>query len=378
VLLFLLLASCGGPSATTSPTASPSATKSATPSSARGVWLSAGTMKTARDYHTATLLRNGKVLVAGGYSGPLGTVVLVSTELYDPATNRWSEAAPMLIPHASHTAALLPDGKVLVASGRSSGGDTVEAETYDPANDVWSKAGNLAVARTSATAIVLTTGRVLVLGGDGTTNPGAELYDPGTNSWSQLPNTTTHHVNVASSLSNGRVLVLGDLSNWAYQFSAQYDPVSNTWFPIGRPAISFASAVLLRNGKVLFVRKFEPGDDRLARLYDPVSDNWTPAAPMEINGVWGTATALPGGRALVAGSPMSGGILGCRPGASCPNAEVYDAAKDAWTVTSGMATSRGEHTATLLANGKVLITGGYVPPDPDMTATTEIYDPTGQ
>ena len=335
-------------------------------------------MKTARDYHTATLLRNGKVLVAGGYSGPLGTVVLASTELYDPSTNGWSDAAPMLIPHASHTAALLPDGKVLIASGRSSGGDTMEAETYDPATNVWSKAGNLAVARTSATALVLASGKVLVIGGNGTTNPGAELYDPGTNSWLQLPNTDTHHVNVASSLSNGRVLVLGDVSKWTYQFFAQYDPTSNTWHPIGRPPISFASAVLLGTGKVLFVRKLEPGDDdKLAGLYDPVSDSWTPAAPMEINGVWGIGTALPGGRALVAGSAMSRGILGCGSGASCQNAEVYDPVRNSWTVTSGMATSRGEHTATLLANGKVLITGGYVPPDPDMTATAEIYDPTG-
>jgi hypothetical protein len=331
-------------------------------------------MKTARDYQTATLLRNGKVLVAGGYSGPLGTVVLASTELYDPATNRWSDAAPMLVPHASHTAALLPDGRVLVASGRSSGGDTVEAETYDPANNVWSKAGNLAVARVSATGIVLTTGKVLVIGGDSGGNPPAELYDPGTNSWSQLPNTTTYHVNVATPLSNGKVLVLG-----GYQLSATYDPKSNSWSSISRPPVPLATAVQLGNGKVLFVRPLAPSSDtRLTELYDPVLDSWTLAARMEINGVWGTATALPDGRALVAGGPMSGSAIGCGPGASCPNAEVYDPARDAWTVTSGMATSRGEHTATLLANGKVLITGGFVPPDPDMTATAEIYDPTGQ
>jgi galactose oxidase-like protein/Kelch motif protein len=336
-------------------------------------------MKTARDYHTATLLRNGKVLVAGGYSGPLGTVVLASTELYDPATNRWSEAAPMLVPHASHTAALLPDGKVLVASGRSSAEDTVEAETYDPANNVWSKAGNLAVARTGATAIVLTGGKVLVIGGDAGTNPPAELYDPATNSWSQLPNTGAHHVNMAISLRNGRVLVLGDISKWNYQFSAQYDPLSNTWYAIGRPPISMASAVLLRNGKVLFVRKWEPGGDtRLAELYDPASDSWAPAAPMEINGVWGIHTVLSSGRVLLTGGPITGGNVACDTGSSCPNAEVYDPARDAWTVTSGMATSRGEHTPTLLTNGKVLISGGFVPPNPDMTATAEIYDPSGQ
>jgi galactose oxidase-like protein/Kelch motif protein len=329
-------------------------------------------MKTARDYHTATLLRNGKVLIAGGYSGPLGSVVLASTELYDPATNHWSEAAPMLVPHASHTAALLPDGRVLVASGRSSGGDTAEAETYDPGKNVWSKAGNVSVARTSATALVLNTGKVLVIGGDGASNPGPELYDPSTNSWSQLPNTTTYHVTVASALSNGNVLVLGGANT-------VYDPKSNTWASICPSPVPMATAVQLGNGKVLFVRPIAPSSDsRLAELYDPVLDTWTPAARIEVNGIWGTATALPDGRALVAGGPMSGsGAAGCGPGASCPNAEVYDPARDAWTVTGGMATSRGEHTATLLTNGKVLITGGFVPPDPDMTATAEIYDPSG-
>ena len=372
VVVCLLLASCGGPSATGSPTASASPTVSTTASSARGTWSTAGTMKTARDYHTATLLRNGKVLVAGGYSGPLGTIVLASTELYDPATNHWSEAAPMLVPHASHTAALLPDGKVLVASGRSTGGDTAAAEIYDPANNVWSKAGNLAAARTSATAIVLTTGKVLVIGGNGTANPGAELYDPRTNSWSQLPNTTTHQVNVASALSNGKVLVLGG------DYWATYDPKSNAWSSIGPPPVPMATAVQLGNGKVLFVRPVGLGSDtKLTELYDPVNNTWSAAARMEINGIWGTATALPFGRALVAGAPVNGVVIGCAPGASCPNAEIYDATRDSWTVTGGMATSRGEHTATPLPNGKVLITGGFVPPDPDMTATAEIYDPTG-
>jgi hypothetical protein len=138
------------------------------------------------------------------------------------------------------------------------------------------------------------------------------------------------------------------------------------------------TAVRLENGSVLFVRPLGLGSDtRLTELYDPVRNRWTPAAPMELNGVWGTATALPIGRALVAGAPVNGVVIGCAPGASCPNAEIYDAARDSWTVTGGMATIRGEHTATLLPSGKVLITGGFVPPDPDMTATAEIYDPTG-
>jgi hypothetical protein len=331
-------------------------------------------METARSYHTATLLRNGKVLVAGGYTGPLGSVVLASTELYDPVANHWSHAATMLVPHASHTAALLADGKVLVASGRSNSGDTTAAEIYDPTANAWSKAGNMAVARTSATAIALTSGKVLIIGGDAGINPPAELYDPSTKSWSVVPNTTAHHVNVATALSNGKVLVLGDESNWIYQFSATYDPKSNTWSSIAPPPVSLRTAVQLSNGTVLMVGALNTiGDNRLTELYDPMADRWRAAAPMETNAVWGTATALHGGRALVAGSPMSAG--GCSSNTSCPNAEVYDAGQNAWTLTGGMATSRGEHAAMLLTNGKVLVAGGFVPPNPDSTATAEIFDP---
>lgn len=95
------------------------------------------------------------------------------------------------------------------------------------------------------------------------------------------------------------MLVLGDESNWSYQFSAIYDPKSNTWSSIGRPPVPLLSTVLLGNGKVLFVSNSTPsGDTRLAELYDPALDRWAPAARMEINGVWGTATTLLGGGAV--------------------------------------------------------------------------------
>jgi Galactose oxidase, central domain len=336
-------------------------------------------MRTARTYHTATLLRDGRVLVAGGYTGPLGTVVLRTTELYDPVSNSWSEAAPMLVPHASQAAATLPDGKVLIVSGRSSSGDTREAEIYNPGTNSWSRAGNLSVARVEATALPLPTGKILIIGGgDGTVgNPPAELYDPSANNWTQVPNTTAHHVNLAVSLATGKVLVLGDLSNWSYQFSAEYDPSRNTWSSVDRPPVALAGGVvLLGNGSVLlFGNRVPGGDTRIIELYDPAGHTWVGAAPMVANGVFGTATALSDGAALVAGAPGSMTSPGCGSTGDCTNAEIYDPTHDSWMGTPGMATSRDSHTATLLTTGKVLVAGGFVPPNPDAIASSEIFDP---
>jgi hypothetical protein len=102
-------------------------------------------MSTARDSHTATLLANGKVLVAGGYNGSSS----VSTaELYDPVANTWSGAGSLSVARQLHTATLLANGKVLVAGGHSSSGLSLSsAELYDPATNTWSVAGALSTAR---------------------------------------------------------------------------------------------------------------------------------------------------------------------------------------------------------------------------------------
>src|SRR6202035_97654 len=159
----LLLAGCTGQphdgvSSSPSPTMGTVTTPPAAESTPRpsdesangtGSWSTAGSMSTSRSYHSATLLPSGKVFVAGGYTGGFSSAVLASTELFDPAKNTWSAAAPMLKPHAAHAATLLKSGKVLVVAGRSTGGDSNAAELYDPVSNSWSSAGSIAVARTS-------------------------------------------------------------------------------------------------------------------------------------------------------------------------------------------------------------------------------------
>ena len=105
---------------------------------APGVWSPTGSLTTARYYHTATLLPNGKVLVAGGYHGT-SDGPLASAELYDPATGTWSATGSLGTARIYHTATLLPNGKVLVAGGVASSGSLASAELYDPATGTWSR-----------------------------------------------------------------------------------------------------------------------------------------------------------------------------------------------------------------------------------------------
>ncbi len=141
-------------------------------------WSLGAAMSSPRISPTATLLGSGKVLVAGGEDFATPNVFLASAELYDPTTDTWSPAATMAHPHAEHTATLLGDGTVLVAGG-AGGGAT--AELYHPAADMWLSAGSMAAGRRDHTATLLANGKVLVAGGVSggcCSLASAELYDP--------------------------------------------------------------------------------------------------------------------------------------------------------------------------------------------------------
>jgi N-acetylneuraminic acid mutarotase len=186
-----------------------------------GSWTPAGSMSTSRAQHTATLLQDGRVLVTGGCGG----IRCTSAEIYDPASNTWQVTASMNDPRWGHVAALLPDGHVLVAGGGcvnqcSSGSFLTSlntAEIYDPVSASWTMTASMRVGRQEATATVLEDGTVLVAGGfygcdDSmcTDNKSAERYDPVAGDWSDAG---LMHVarawHRAVMLANGDVLVVG-------------------------------------------------------------------------------------------------------------------------------------------------------------------------
>ncbi len=312
-------------------------------------WRYTGNLNFARAVHTATLLPNGKVLVAGGSD-------LESAELYNPTTGVWSNTGNLNAARSEHTATLLPNGKVLIVGGTVGGPEDVvsvnSAELYDPATGTWSNAGNLNIAF-ARTATLLPNGKVLVVGGNA-----GELYDPATGTWSSTGNPNAG--GTATLLQNGKVLVAGTNAGL-------YDPATGTWSSTGNlnTARSQHTATLLPNGKVLiagggdyvggFFHKFNS-----AEVYDPATGTWSITGSLNDARGSHTATLLPNGKVLLAGGFNDTGLP--------KRTELYDPATGTWSITASLNTTRLYHTATLLPNGKVLVAGG-------VDNTAELYDP---
>jgi hypothetical protein len=346
------------------------------PCAADSGFTATGSLATARLYHSATLLPNGKVLVAGGIDSSLNNIV-VSAELYDPASGTWTGTGDMY--HgglAAHTAILLPNGKVLAAGGglySISFQTSDHAELYEPASGTWAQTGPITQFFDRSTTL-LPNGNVLLAGGDiGKDSNGvasAELYDPASETSTptgSLGTARSHHP--ATLLPNGKVLVTGgyDSSGNLTTSAELYDPASGTW--TATDSLNAArlghTATLLANGKVLVVGgRNSSGGLASAELYDPASGAWTATGSLTTARVGHTATLLPTGKVLIAGGTNGGALA---------SAELYDPASGAWTATGSLTTARVGHTATLLSNGNVLFAGGVN--DTGALASAELYGP---
>jgi len=151
-------------------------------------FIATGSMTAPRSWHTATLLANGKVLIAGGSQGsdPLATA-----ELYDPVAGTFTPSGSMTTPRMAHSATLLPDGRVLIAGGATTGGGVTashSAEIYHPSTGTFASTSNLISDHVCQRATLLRNGRVLIAGGSGSRGgdvPQAELYDPDTGAFAR-------------------------------------------------------------------------------------------------------------------------------------------------------------------------------------------------
>jgi len=296
-------------------------------------------------------------------------------ELYDPTTGVFTPAGKIFVV-VGQSATLLADGRVLIAGGY--GPDrtfSARAELYDPVTGTFAPTGQLTTPRAGHEAILLANGKVLLVGGDSSSvDITAELYDPATGTFAA----TGSFVGVtefgsATLLPDGRVLVVAYCCARAVNsLAGLYDPGSGTFSPTGRPIGLHSSTIPLTNGKVLFAGGIGDGigEDSSAELYDPATGTFTATGNMTTPRLDHSAALLGDGTVLLAGSQRNPD--NCVP-CGIPSAELYDPAAGTFLATGDMITPRFSAATVLLPDGTVLIAGGGS--TRAVTATAEIYHP---
>lgn len=317
----------------------------------------------AVEEHTATLLDDGKVLVAGGVVQALKPTYSASVSIYDPSTNAFSAAKPLAEGRANHTATLLNDGKVLVVGGNKLAGSLTSVEIFDPGTGSWSLGPSLVGGRTRHVAVRLQTGDVMVAAGYGeglgTHLDDMAIYQASAGTWSFPAKKLNEGRTNASGtlLDNGKVLIAGGYNNDAWLDTMElYDPSAGTItsLPAMKSKRCAHSATLLLDKKVLFVGGWytdnyltKEADDE---LYDPLTNTTSglahPGEPVRDH----AAVLLEDGRVV---------IIGGKKDSQQTSVVIYDpSAGGSWSTGPPMTHGRFGHTATLLQDGSVLVVGG--------------------
>lgn len=372
----------------------------------------AGHTNTAVNYMVVQGASGGQILNTGDYLAPKtpGVYTVRASSVADPS--KYADAAvtvrdysgnftPVTPPdgYDYHTASLLNDGSVLIVGGKGFK-EAVhrQAIRYVPSTNSYQADANLSLARIEHAALRLASGKVVVAGGWDPTAPGTpfdpvykstEIYDPETRSFSAGPDMTfPRRDHIATQLQDGRFLITGGLGLRGSGFGANpgteiYDPVANTFVASGRMSSGrwLHTATLLADGRVLIVggRDNNCPDGSTCRVYslasaeifDPITGTFTPTGSLNISR-WGhSATLLPNGRVLILGGESTDLENTDRTGV----AEVYDPAIGQFTPWTSLGEGRGFHTVTALNNGKLLVAGGFRA-TVIATSSTEYFDPT--
>ena len=378
-----------------------------------GPFTATGNMTTPRENHTATLLFDGTVLIAGGdnyTNGAMEQPRMASAEIYDPVARTFTQVGDMTTGRSGHTATLLPDGRVLIAGGdgtTQSGSDPAipgTAELYDPSIRSFATTGRMVTGRTGANATLLTNGKVLITGGiagyendndnDTVFIGDAEIYDPSTGTFIPAAGYVGNLSSMVSSewfdststrLADGTVL-------FASESAAEiYDPVTGAFSLRGSMATRSGNyllgrtASLLMDGKVLLAggEQEDTGLYNNAELYDAATGVFSFTGAMTIPRYEHTSTLLPDGTVLIAGGITYTCVSPCLLGSgdffgSEDNSELYDPLQGAFTAAGSMTQRRRSHTATLLNDGDVLVAGGdgwVYGASFGSSATAELYHP---
>lgn len=324
-----------------------------------GSWSDAHAMNVARLYHTATLLRDGTVLVAGGWDG---SGVTASAEIYNPIDGSWTPTSPMPSARYDHAAALLPDGRVLVAGGSYQGNAALaSAEIYNPISKTWSSTEPMTVGRYTYALTTLPNGAVLATGGacdSGCFPTAAELYDAGAGTWGHAGDLSIgRYEHTVSLLPSGLIVIAGGSQHGAATSSVDiYDSMNKTWGqaePLNIAREGGAATVL--SGGMLLITGGSSSDGSetgftSCEIYNPMLNKWTVTGDLATGRKAHRAVLLPNSAVLVAGGYASGALS---------STELFDPATGAWTTNAPMHASRYNFTMTVLQDGRVLVAGGY-------------------
>ncbi len=341
------------------------------PSNAGSVTLAAPMLE-PRSGHSATLLPNGKVLIAGGMRR--NQDFYRSAELYDPATGKFQATGAMNQARVGQAAVLLRSGKVLIAGGWIGHGATDSAELYDPTTSKFTSIAKMTAQRGRPTATLLQNGDVLIAGGADHDTPGgvatAEIFHPDTLKFESVG--SMHYARIAHTatlLRDGRVLIAGGRGDAVTATAELYDPKTRQFVPTGSMLVARykQTAGLLPDGRVLIAGGSDERDWNGAlsgaEIYDPHAGRFTATASLNDSRFKLPDEAVPigSGQLLVAGGSK--------------RVEVYDSRTGKFLVASGQLGDAWHFMSeTQLKDGSVLLAGGY-PNNDQATGQTWIYRP---
>jgi large repetitive protein len=346
-----------------------------------GNWAyTAGSLNTARDAHTATLLSNGELLIVGG-EGSSG--ILSTAELYNPTNELFTYTDGGLnAARYGHTATLLNNGQVLIVGGYGSSGALSTAELYNPSSGAFTYAeGGLNVARYDHAATLLSNGMVLITGGEnsGGALASAELYNPATGTFTLAANSMNYarYGHTSTLLNTGMVLIADSQVILGSAVGELYNPTTGVFTVTGTMVYTHTGqpSNLLNNGMVLFAGGGLYGTTN-AELYNPATGKFTATTgPLQQARGGNTATLLSNGEVLIAGGGYTAVSGLTKVYRTLASVEIYNPQTSTFAATGSLNFQRSGHTATLLANGEVLAVGG-VNFISDYLATAELYEPT--